>query len=677
MLKTLQFVPVQLTLFLVFGILFGFYYELNPDSIFIISLILVLFLFVIYLLSNQWYSRRIYFNAVTYLCFFVAGVCAVAINNQSLQKSHYSHFLNNEMNAVVRITEVLKPGNYNNKYFAEVEFINGKNTSGKVLLNYLKDSVKSIMIDDRFLIHSKFKKVNKPLNPYNFSYKKYLEKQQVYHQLFLDEKELIQLLNSKKTLKGSAANIRKRINSALIKSGFKDNELGVINALLLGQRKEIDKALLEDYASAGAIHILAVSGLHVGIILLILNFLCSLLERLKYGKTIKLIVVVSLLWSFAFVAGLSASVIRAVTMFTAVAIGWQLNKPSNVYNTLIISMFVLLLVHPYFLLDIGFQLSYLAVFSIVWLQPLFYRIWIPGFKIVDYFWKLLTVSLAAQLGILPLSIFYFHQFPGLFFLSNLLIIPILGTILIGGILAITLSLAGLLPPLIAEVYIQIIKLMNSLIRWISNQEGFLFQNITMSQLLMVSIYTFIIFTALFLKNRTAKRFIYLLCTLILIQSVVFYEYYETKTKSEFIIFYKSRKTILAKRNGNRMTVFHNLDRLKVKNENSILNYNLVEGNIMVEWKSNIPKFEIFNKQRILIVDSLGIYQKIGLKPDIVVLRASPRINLARLIAELKPKLIVADGSNYKSYETSWERICLKEKTPFYQIRQKGAFILKK
>ena len=297
-----------------------------------------------------------------------------------------------------------------------------------------------------------------------FNYKKYLEKQQVFHQMYVKENEFVQLLKSKLTLKGHASLFRNRINVALKKHGFKDNELGVINALLLGQRKEIDTDLLDDYANAGAIHILAVSGLHVGIILLILNFLLKPMERLKYGKTIKLFCVVFLLWSFAFVAGLSASVVRAVSMFTAVAIGWQVNRPSNIYNTLVISMFILLLMHPFFLFDVGFQMSYLAVFSIVWLQPLFYRIWSPRFKLVDYFWKLLTVSFAAQLGVLPLSIFYFHQFPGLFFLSNLLIIPILGVVLIGGILTIMLSLIDLLPQFVADIYVEIIKLMNTVIQ---------------------------------------------------------------------------------------------------------------------------------------------------------------------------------------------------------------------
>ena len=276
------------------------------------------------------------------------------------------------------------------------------------------------------------------------------------------------------------------------KFNFSPNELSIINAIILGQRNNISNDLFESYKNAGAIHILAVSGLHIGIILLLLNFLLSPLERIKNGKTIKLILIIILLWIYAFIAGMSASVIRAVTMFTAIAIGWISDRPSNIKNSLIVSFFFLLLIHPLFLFDVGFQLSYTAVFSIVLIQPLIIKLWHPKWKPVHYFWQLLTVSFAAQLGILPLSLYYFHQFPGLFFISSLVIIPFLGIIIGFGILIIILALFQILPQILVDIYSFIITSMNNIIDLVAQQESFIFQEIYFSIVLMISFYLILI-----------------------------------------------------------------------------------------------------------------------------------------------------------------------------------------
>ena len=168
------------------------------------------------------------------------------------------------------------------------------------------------------------------------------------------------------------------------------------------------------------------------------------------------------------------------------------NRPTEVRNSLIISLFFLLLSNPLYLFDIGFQLSYTAVFSIVWLQPVFHGFWIPKSKLMRYFWNLLTVSLAAQLGLLPLTLFYFHQFPSLFFVSSLIIIPFLGVILGLGFLIIILALFHILPEFLADIYELILRTMNNFVAFISFQDGFVLRNITMSIYLLFSCYVFMI-----------------------------------------------------------------------------------------------------------------------------------------------------------------------------------------
>ena len=179
----------------------------------------------------------------------------------------------------------------------------------------------------------------------------------------------------------------------------------MVSALILGQQQDISKEILNDYQYAGAIHILSVSGLHVGFILLFLTFLLKPIPKNKLGNTIRLIIIIICLWGFAILAGLSPSVIRSVTMFSFVAVGMYLKRSTNIFHTLLVSMFLILFFQPSFLFDVGFQLSYLSLFFILWLQPLLSNIWTPKNKIVNYFWDILTVSFAAQIGAFPLSIF--------------------------------------------------------------------------------------------------------------------------------------------------------------------------------------------------------------------------------------------------------------------------------
>ena len=374
---------------------------------------------------------------------------------------------------IVKVYEVLKPGNYYDKYKVEVVQVDSLQTRGKLLLNIQKDSLQNnLKVDQVIALKPDVKELIAPLNIHQFNYKDYLAKQGIHQQIFVNNQQFRMVNNSTISLLGLSAKFRETIQKSLQKYHFSKNEFGVISALLLGQRQDISKELINNYANAGAIHILAVSGLHIGIILLILSWLLKPIERIKYGKYLKLFLIVILLWMFAFIAGLSASVVRAVTMFTFVAIGSVFNRKRNIYFSLITSMFFLLLVNPMFLFDVGFQLSYLAVFGIVWVQPKLYNLWKPKLYILDKIWQLVTVSIAAQVGILPVSLYYFHQFPSLFILSNLVIIPFLGIILMSGILVIVLAVTNLLPQFLADAYGFVIHLMNQFVSWIADQEGF-------------------------------------------------------------------------------------------------------------------------------------------------------------------------------------------------------------
>ncbi|MDG1037570.1 MAG: ComEC/Rec2 family competence protein [Polaribacter sp.] len=669
--RLLYYLPLHFVVLGILGICFQFFTKLwnlnSKETLFLLGFLTIL----VYVIKN-----RVLRTLLTFLLFFFIGVSSVYINDHRNYDSFYEHHLEENSTLILQIYSVLKSGNYYHKYEAKVLKVDDKKATGTILLNIKKDSTSiPLKVDNQLLLKPVLKELIPPLNPNQFNYKSYLAKQGIHHELFSEKGQFLKLNSKKSTLLGLSAKFRNQIQESLNDYNFKKNELSVISALLLGQRQDISKELIKDYQRAGAVHILAVSGLHVGVILLILAFIFKPVERLKYGKFLKTIIIVFLLWMFAFIAGLSASVVRAVTMFTFLAIGMSFKRKNVVEFSFISSMFFLLLIKPMFLFDVGFQLSYAAVFGILWTQPKMYNVWKPRFKIFDFFWQLVTVSIAAQIGILPLSIYYFQQFPGLFLASNLVVIPFLGAILIGGVLVIILSLLNILPQFLADFYGIIISSMNAFISWVSHQEEFLFKEISISFQLMLCWYAVIFLCVYFLLRKTTIKLIYFFISVALLQSVFLIESYKNKSKEEIIVFHKSRFSMIGKRIGERVLVQHNIDSVRFFKENSIKSYSIAESITEIK-ETNFKNIFSFSNKDILLIDSLGIYQISGLNAPIVVLQYSPKINMSRLIKKIEPSQIIADGSNYKSDAIRWENICLRNNVPFHYTGVKGAYVLK-
>ena len=674
MLKFLKFIPVQLTVFLVIGILIGNYYRLTPYTVAPILGVLLILLLVAHTYYNQFFSYTLAYTIIAFLLFIGIGISSITFQIQQNNSNYYAantlFHTKDTLFCKVRITKVLKPTIYYNKYEAKVTQIASLKATGTILIHYKRDSCNKFEVSDCVLFKAVFKEVPKPLNPYAFDYKNYLEKQQIFHQVFIDNSKILKCKPSKITLKGIAASFRKKVSTHLQQAGFKNNELALINTLLLGQRTTLSKELRQSYINAGAIHILAVSGLHVGILLLLFMFVLKPLHYFRHGKLAATILAVLLLWMYAILAGLSASVVRAVVMFTAVVIGTNMNRITNVYNTLFVSMFFLLLFNPFYLFEVGFQFSYLAVFSIVWLQPKLYNLHTFNFFIFDKGWQLLSVSIAAQLGVLPLSLYYFHQFPGLFFVSNLIIIPFLGIIIGVGLLVIALSFFNLLPSFLVTMYSFMLAQMNHVVMWVSQQEAFLFKNIPFSFYDMIGIYALLLFLIKWIEKKNFYRFFWVLILVIAVQSVFIFERYQQHSVNSFIVFNQRKNTVIGNRNGSDLTV----STKQVKEAKKVLVPYLVETGVHLKF-TPVKNVYTFKTKSILVVDSLGVYKLQKINPTIVILRQSPKIHLERLLNYLHPKLVVADASNYTFDIRRWKQTCLKKKTPFYSTNEKGALIL--
>lgn len=674
--KVLQFPLTRITLFFVTGILSAFYFKPDLYSIFILLGISSIVFLLSFFFSIKRLNQKIHFAIATYLFSFCIGATTLVGHNDYFDQGNYIHLVadsDKEYAIEITLREKLKTTLYNERYIATVNSIDGSKTRGKILLNIRKDSLKhKLDIGSNLLLNEKIYRHRPPYNPDQFDYGKYLENKSILSQVYADVEDIKVSGKITKDIWYYSARLRSRIIENLERSNFNRTELNVVNALILGQQQDISPEIMEDYQYAGAIHILSVSGLHVGYILLFLNFLLGRVPKTRVGNLTKLVIIIGCLWCFAVIAGLSPSIVRSVTMFSFVAIGMHLKRKTNNFHTLIVSMLLILMFQPSFLFDVGFQLSYLALFFILWLQPLLGNLWKPKNKVYNYLWDILTVSFSAQIGTLPLSIYYFHQFPGLFFVTNLIILPALGIIMALGIFVMLWALFGIVPFVLIKMLEYGIFGLNWVIGWIASFESFILKDIPFNVYMEISLYLFIAMAILYFEKQIFNRLVFSLLALIAFQlSIVGTKYYSQRT-NEMLVFHSRKNSILVERNGQQLKVFANDSTLQNLEEDRNLKSFTVTNFIETIKKEKKRNFYYFNQKKVFVLDSSGIYPE-NIKPDVVVLIQSPKINLDRLLMVHKPEIIVADGSNYKTYIERWKATCEKQKIPFHSIGEKGFY----
>lgn len=277
--------------------------------------------------------------------------------------------------------------------------------------------------------------VDPPANPAEFDYRHYLAGKGIYHDVFLKTGEwLITVSRQPSDIRGHASRLRDALLSKLMRSGITDGGLGVAAAMLLGDNAYLGSDVRDAYARAGAMHILCVSGLHVGVVFLVMSALLAFLKRIPGGKLLYPMLLVIMIWFYALLTGLAPPVARASSMLSFLIIGKALSRHSNVYNTLAAAALLTLMTDPYAVFGAGFQLSYAAVLGIVTLQRPLYNLLYFRYRIPDRIWAITAVSIAAQLGTLPLALYYFHQYPVYSLLTNLIVIPLSSLIIYAGFL---------------------------------------------------------------------------------------------------------------------------------------------------------------------------------------------------------------------------------------------------
>ena len=421
----------RLLLCYIIGILLSHYME-SYSTIWIWGLaVMITICSITYFLKPFSLISKSFFTLSILVAFTALGALSFSTKKELLPLNHFTQTYERGVDAllVLELKEQLSSNSYNHRFYAEVLAVNGVSTKGQVLVLFKRTDSIDYGSGQVLTVYDDINDASNSRNPGDFNYKEYLKGIDVYGQVYIDQPKVFAINNAV----GNSSffhDFKNKLLDDIKRSHLNKTSQSLIEALILGQRQNLDPTITQNFRDAGVIHILALSGLHVGILLLILQFSTNWLSYLPYGKFIQTAIILTLLWGFAVLTGMSPSILRAVSMFSFVAIGMALNRKGSVFHSLTISAFVLLFYDPRLLFQVGFQLSYTAVIAIVLIQPILSRlIKKPKFWFTNKLWQLATVTIAAQIGVAPLSIFYFHQLPLGFLAGNLILLLFLPMIL--------------------------------------------------------------------------------------------------------------------------------------------------------------------------------------------------------------------------------------------------------
>ena len=507
-------------------------------------------------------SNRFRFGLIAWILMMAMGTAlTLSVSNEifpeSLKRSTVS---TEERTYLLRVADEPQMKQRSVKVVAELTD-DSVSSNGKVLLYFKNDSIHNkLKYGDVLAVRTKLQEVENLGNPNEFNYKRYLRFHGISFRGYVASGKSEVLSTDNPGFWGHFHTIRAKLIQRLKDARLNDNELSVASALILGYRADLDRELMSAYAGAGATHVLAVSGLHVGIVYVILNTLLKFMDRRRNTKVLKTLLLIILLFGYAGLTGLSASVFRAATMFSFVAVGKAIKRQTNIFNTLASSAFVLIAFDPMIIMQVGFQLSYAAVIGIILIQPrLFNLLVFPQSRFLDWAWSITCVSIAAQIATAPLGLLYFHQFPNFFWVSNLLVIPAAAVILHLGFLLFLFSCWE--PTLLFFGFLlnKLISILNQLVIWIEQIPYSVLSGIDISIFDTLLIYAMIIGVLSFIIQKARFGLYSALLFAVVFMTFQMLEVHTQKSQRFITIYNVKGETALGLFNGTNVTFIGSQD----------------------------------------------------------------------------------------------------------------------
>ena len=677
---------LRLLIPLMAGITIQWYLHIPIGVLLVLIIVLLLLSSVYFFLSDADKYRFASVNGlILHVLIATTGGCLVFINDIRNEKSWVGHF-NDADYHVIRLLEPLVEKENSYKALADIQYIlSGSKTvpaEGKLIVYFKKDSsIQNLDYGSQLLFKKGLQEIKNSGNPGGFNYKQYCLQQGITHQVYLTEAEFQKLLSENKNeFKDFLFRTRKKVVGIIRQLIPGEREQGLAEALLIGYKDDLDKSLVQSYSNTGVVHIIAISGLHLGLIYWLLLGLTKPIKKKKGLGFVRFLIIILSLWIFSLLAGAGPSVLRSALMFSCIAFGEVLNKKSSIYNTLALSAFILLCINPFWLWDVGFQLSYSAVLSIIiFFRPIYNWFYIKN-KIGDWLWKLNALTLAAQVLTLPISIFHFHQFPVLFLLANLVAVPLSSLIVIGEIILIVSFIIRPLAEAVGWVLQKLIAAMNFYVERLDSVSFAVWNNLSISFVQAVFLLGFIACIGYWLMEKQPKTVCTaLICLLgfVLLRSASFVQASQQK---KIIVYNVPKHQAIDVIDGRNY--FFIGDR-ELESDDFIRNFHLQPSRVLhrisaADGKTDdLKAFEVYDRKVIIIENEISfnpITQK--LKADIVVLSKNPKLYVNNLHKAFDIGQLVIDGSVPAWKAKLWQKDCDSLGIACHNVSEKGAFVMK-
>jgi len=689
---------VRILFFFVIGILITRYFPAvgHINTIMLLSISSIIFFAALFLTLTTLTHR---FNWITGLAFglliTITGILItcekLSVNNDDSFYKEYQAYLGNiisnptetnqAVKAIVSVVPVMPDSN--NKF----------NNSCKILCYFSKDSLSTnLKYGDIISFNGKLTIPGEPLNPGEFNYAEYLKQNNIYYTSFINGSSWKLIgYDPDNPIIALAGNLRQKILNLLIKNGLSGDNYAVAAAILLGYDDTMENNLKQDYIMAGAMHILCVSGLHVGIIYLVISFFLGFLKNNRFNNILKAILLLITVWAYATITGLSPSVQRASLMISVFIIGNLLHRSRDTYNTLAISALILLIIDPYLIFNVGFQLSYAAVIGIVTFHQPIYKLLYFKNTFIDKIWSITVLSFAAQLATFPIATYYFHFFPPWFWLTNLFTFPLSFLIITTGLAFVVTLWIPILPYLIGWLLSGMIYLLNQVVGMVKYLPLSGIDHIYTSLPVLFLIYILLVLTFIMLT----KKKLHLLLPVLFVTAIIFgldaYHKYTISKQKKIIVYSINKHSAYDFIDGNQHVL---LTDSILNAESGKIDYHL--KNSRAQWGIDnitylLPKndtiinnmlsvsdnFLFFNNIRIYINDNKKRYYATTskLQLDIVIITGKKNTDINELLSIFSFDRVIIDSSVPYWQQKKIAETSISNGISCYNVNRKGALII--
>jgi competence protein ComEC len=670
---------------LVIGILLQFHFSISFFYIAILLATSVVGNIAFLLASKATKFAKRWVQGIFIFCAFIALGAGLAFAKSIKNNPNWvGNYFKPNMPVLVTLQENLVAKQKSFKALATINavYINNhwQQVNGDVLLYFKKDSFTiNLQYGSQIVITKNLVSIVNSGNPGGFNYALYCGFQNIYHQAFLQPNNY-KILNTKQTNWGQLKMLQLKswVLQVLKNNIHSPNELGIAQALLIGYRDELDRDLVKAYSNTGVVHIIAISGLHLGMIYGLLLFILKPFKRYKSSVFLQPLIIIFVLWMFSFLAGMAPSILRSAIMFTCIVIGDSIGKKTNIYNSLALSALVILLINPYSLWDVGFQLSYAAVLSILLFSPYIKKWFFVKNKLLLGFLNLNAITLAAQILTLPLVLFHFHQFPFLFLVTNLMAVPLSGIILYAELLLIAINFIAPFATFIGKVIEFLIGFLNKFILAIDSLPFGVWHYIQISIFQSIILFILLLFFTSWLINKRSSFLLYTLASAAIFFGYRAVNFIEKNNQQKLIVYNVPSHTAIDVVEGK--SYFFIGDSL-LNQEGFLQNFHILPSRVLnrISPKKSTSNIAIVNnyfisasKKIVLINKPIGNSQ-LRQNVDAIIVSKNPKIYIDNLLQKYNCPLLIFDGSNPTYKINNWIKACDSLQVKYHVCSLQGSY----